>query len=90
MHWRSSRRPSSMPIKIRTSDAEIRTTLLDVAEGGAKIVAKDGLSEGMAITLSVGRLDIPGGIVWQRKGAMGVAFETSLTASQQAELSGTF
>ena len=70
-----------LPARLETPRGVERGVLCDVSEGGAKVFAKAGPACGQDVLLKWARHEAFGGVVWQREGFIGLAFDEPLAAA---------
>ncbi|MBM2576435.1 PilZ domain-containing protein [Jannaschia sp. Os4] len=84
---RARRYPACRPVSVRVEGAEGDAHLMDVSEGGAKLIV-DGVRAGEWIELSVGRLHLRGTVRWTADGFAGVRFDATLGPAALADILG--
>lgn len=87
MQYRARRYPASRPVTVRVVDGSGEAHLMDVAEGGVKLMV-DGLVPGEAVSLGVAGMTLRGTVRWVRDGHAGVQFDEPLTSQAVREVAG--
>lgn len=88
MFHRPRRRPSTMRASIRTPGRDMTVDILDVSEAGMRLAVKGAFAEGQPVTVVTPRLSLPGIVMWQRGGELGLRLDRKLAPGEITELSG--